>query len=96
MLRAALLLLLLQPDATGDVQFFSLPDPNPDPGIAWYILNAFFLAGVGIAVMVGLGLLFGSFRLWLVDRFPTNRFNGAPEDDVSVTFRLTRRSDTEP
>ena len=86
---------VLQTIPMDGVEFFTLTDPNPDRGLAWFVLNAFFLAGVGIAVMIGAGLVFGSFRLWLLNKFPSNWFNGAPQDDVSVTFRLSEREGPE-
>ena len=80
-------LLLAQTDQPS-IKFYSLKDPNPDPSLAWFILNAFFLVGVAILVVVCLGIVFGSFRLWLLEKFPNNRFNGVEKEDVSRTFRL--------
>ena len=80
-------LLWAQTDQPG-IKFYSLKDPNPEPSLAWFILNAFYLVGVAILVVVCLGIVFGSFRLWLLEKFPNNRFNGTEEQDVSRTFRL--------
>lgn len=80
---------LAQVQSAPEVKFFTLKDPDPDRGLAWFVLNAFFFVGVALAVTLGIGLVFGSFRLWLLARFPNNWFNGAPADDVSKTFRLT-------
>jgi hypothetical protein len=71
------------------VRFYSLKESNPEPGLAWFILNAFLLIGVAILVILVVGIAFGSLRLWLLEKFPHNRFNGAPEDEISRTFRLT-------
>ena len=76
-----------QSDQPG-IQFYSLKDPNPEPSLAWFVLNAFFFVGVALLVVVCLGIVFGTFRLWLLEKFPNNRFNGAEEEDVSRTFRL--------
>ena len=81
-----------QPGDEG-IRFFALKDPDPEPSLAWFILNAFFLIAVALVVAVAIGCAFGGFRLWLLDRFPHNRFNGRPEDDISQTFRLTDRSE---
>jgi hypothetical protein len=81
------ILFALQPAEDG-IKFFSLKDPEPERGLAWFILNAFFFVAVALLVTVALGVAFGSFRLWLLDRFPHNRFNGVPEDDPGETFRL--------
>jgi hypothetical protein len=71
------------------VQFYSLKESNPEPSLAWFILNAFLLIGVAILVILVVGIAFGSLRLWLLERFPHNRFNGVPDDEISRTFRLT-------
>jgi hypothetical protein len=81
------LLFALQPSDDG-IRYFSLKDPEPERGLAWFVLNAFFLIAVALGVTLGLGIAFGSFRLWLLERFPHNRFNGTPEDDPGETFRL--------
>lgn len=86
--RALSLFLWAQTDQPG-VKFYTLKNPDPEPSLAWFILNAFFFIGIVLAVVVGLGIAFGSFRLWLLEKFPNNRFNGAEEDDVGRTFRLT-------
>jgi hypothetical protein len=81
-------LLFLQPSDDG-IKYFTLKDPDPDPSLAWFILNAFFLIAVVLAVTIGIAVALGSFRLWLLERYPNNPFNGAPTDDVAQTFRLT-------
>ena len=81
------LLYALQPADDG-IRFFSLKDPEPERGLAWFILNAFFLIAVSLAVTLGLGIAFGSFRVWLLEKYPHNRFNGSPVDDPGETFRL--------
>lgn len=98
-LLAGAAVLWLQPPE-GGIKFYSLKDPNPEPSLAWFILNAFFLIAVVLLVTIGIGIAFGSFRLWLLERFPNNPFNGAPKDDLAQTFRLsdertTPRSTTE-
>lgn len=80
-------LLFLQPPDEG-IRFFTLKDPDPDPSLAWFILNAFFLIAVVLAVTLGIAIAFGGFRYWLLEKFPHNRFNGAPADDLAQTFRL--------
>ena len=85
--HALTLLFALQPADDG-VRFFSLKDPEPEHGLAWFILNAFVLVGVALVVTLGLGIAFGSFRVWLLEKFPHNRFNGTPDDDPGETFRL--------
>jgi hypothetical protein len=84
---ALTLLFALQPADDG-IQYFSLKDPEPERGLAWFVLNAFFLIAVALLVTLGLGIAFGSFRVWLLEKFPHNRFNGSPEDDPGETFRL--------
>jgi hypothetical protein len=81
-------LLASQPPGEG-IRYFSLKDPDPEPSLAWFILNAFLLIGVLLLATTVLGIAFGSFRLWLLEKFPHNRFNGAPRDEVSRAFRLT-------
>jgi hypothetical protein len=81
------LLYALQPADDG-VRFFSLKDPEPERGLAWFILNAFFLISVSLLVTLGLGIAFGSFRVWLLEKYPHNRFNGSPPDDPAETLRL--------
>jgi hypothetical protein len=81
------ILFALQPADDG-IRYFSLKDPEPERGLAWFILNAFFLIAVSLGVTVGLGLALGWFRVWLLEKFPNNRFNGVPEDDPGETFRL--------
>jgi hypothetical protein len=81
-------LFALQPADDG-IRYFSLKDPEPEHGLAWFILNAFFLIAVALLITIGLGIAFGGFRLWLLEKFPHNRFNGVPEDDPGETFRLS-------
>lgn len=88
-LSARALVLLAEAQASqGGVKFFTLKDPDPDPSLAWFILNAFFFVGIAILVMVALGFAFGSFRYWLLAKFPNNRFNGTPDDDFVQSLRL--------
>jgi hypothetical protein len=84
---ALTLLFALQPAEEG-VRFFSLKDPEPEHGLAWFILNAFFFVAIALAVTLSIGIAFGSFRVWLLEKFPHNRFNGTPNDDPGETFRL--------
>ncbi|MGH9320439.1 MAG: hypothetical protein ACRD3V_11230 [Vicinamibacteria bacterium] len=86
------LVLSLQPVDDG-IRYFSLKDPEPERGLAWFILNAFFLVGVALVATLAVGIAFGSFRYWLLEKFPNNRFNGVPEDDPAQTLRL---NDTRP
>lgn len=88
MIRAVLAFLQVQ-TAEPQIRFFNLTDPDPEPSIAWFILNAFLLVGAALGIMITFGFIFGGFRLWLLRRFPNNWFNGADKDDVSQTFRLT-------
>jgi hypothetical protein len=83
------ILFALQPADEG-IKYFSLKDPEPERGLAWFVLNAFFLIAVALLVTLGLGIAFGSFRVWLLEKFPHNRFNGTPEDDPGETFRLNK------
>ena len=80
-------LFALQPADDG-VKYFWLKDPEPERNLAWFILNAFFLIAVALLVTLGIGIAFGTFRVWLLENFPNNRFNGSPEDDPGKTFRL--------
>jgi ABC-type phosphate transport system permease subunit len=82
-------LFALQP-AEDAVRYFSVKDPEPDPErtLAWFVLNAFYLIAVALVVTLGLGIAFGTFRVWLLEKYPHNRFNGVPEDDPGETFRL--------
>ena len=43
---------------------------------------------MALLVTLGIGVAFGTFRVWLLERFPHNWFNGNPEDDPGETFRL--------
>jgi hypothetical protein len=81
---ASTLLLALQPPNDG-IRYFSLKDPEPEHGLAWFVLNAFFLVGVGIGAAILLGIAFGGFRLWLLEKFPRNRFNGASDEPFSLS-----------
>jgi len=58
------------------VHFYSLRDPEPERGLAWFVLNAFLLVGIALAITIGLGIAFGAFRAWLIQKYPDNRFNG--------------------
>ncbi len=83
------ILFALQPADDG-IRYFSVKDPETDQGqvFAKFILNAFFFVGVTLVVVVGIGIAFGSFRVWLLEKYPHNRFNGVPSDDPCETFRL--------
>jgi len=83
------LLFAFQP-ADDAVRYFSVKDPEPDPerAFARFVLNAFFFIAVALAVALVLGIAFGAFRVWLLEKYPHNRFNGVPEDDPGETFRL--------
>ena len=72
-----------------EIRYFSLKDPNPEPSIAWFILNAFFFIAIALSITFAIGVAFGGFRYWLLSKFPYNRFNGADKDDLVKTFRLT-------
>ena len=71
------------------IRYFTLKNPDPQPSFVWFILNAFYFIGVVLAVTLVVGIVFGSFRFWLLSKFPYNRFNGTDENDVVQTFRLT-------
>lgn len=86
---AQLLLALQEAQTQPEIKYYTLKDPNPEPSLAWFILNAFFLVAVVLGVTLAMGVAFGSFRLWLLSKFPNNRFNGAPADDPALTFRLS-------
>lgn len=90
---AQLLLALQEAQAQPAIKYYTLKDPNPEPSLAWFVLNAFFLIAVVLGVTITLGIAFGSLRVWLLSKFPNNRFNGAPADDPSLTFRLTEGPD---
>ncbi len=75
--RYPALFALLQQIDESQVEFFSLRDPEPEKGLAWFMLNAFFLAAVVAGVAVGLGIIAGAFRTWLLEKYPDNRFNGS-------------------
>ena len=62
------------------VEFITLPDPEPPRGILSLILESFALAGVLLLGTVVIGLSFGLFRIWLLRRYPENRFNGSGRD----------------
>ena len=91
---ALTILLALQP-AGDEIKFFSLKDPEPPRGLAWFVLNAFYLVGVAIAVTLAIGIAFGGFRYWLLSKFPHNRFNGAPEDDPLTALKLSSSPEAE-
>jgi hypothetical protein len=82
---ASMLLLALQPGNDG-VRYFSLKDPEPQHGLAWFVLNAFFLVAVALGATTLIGIAFGGFRWWLLEKFPNNRFNGAPDEPFSLSF----------
>jgi hypothetical protein len=71
------------------IQYFTLKNPDPDPSFVWFILNAFFFVGVVLSIAFGIGLAFGGFRFWLLEKFPNNWLNGSDKDDPTKTFRLT-------
>ncbi len=84
---ALALLFALQPADDG-IQYFSMKDPEPERGFAWFILNAFYFIAVALLVALAIGIAFGGFRVWLLEKYPHNRFNGVPKDDPGETFRL--------
>jgi hypothetical protein len=79
------LVLAFQP-ADGGIRYFSLKDPEPQHGLAWFVLNAFLLVAVAVGATLLIGILFGGFRLWLLEKFPHNRFNGVPDEPFSLSF----------
>ena len=83
-LLLSLILAFQPPD--GGVRYFSLKDPEPQHGLAWFILNAFLLVAVALGATLLAGILFGGFRLWLLEKFPRNRFNGTPDEPFSLSF----------
>lgn len=83
--RFPLLAAALQP-ANDGIRYFSLKDPEPEHGLAWFILNAFLLVAVAVGIMVLVGVVFGGIRLWLLEKFPRNRFNGVPDEPFSLSF----------
>lgn len=93
---AQLLLALQEAQSQPEIKYYTLKDPNPEPSLAWFVLNAFFLVAVVVGATLALGIAFGSFRVWLMSRFPNNRFNGAPPDDPVLSFRLTEGAAPEP
>ena len=70
------------------IRYFTLKNPEPEPSFVWVILNTFFFIGVALAITIAIGVAFGGFRLWLLNKFPYNWFNGADKEDLSETFRL--------
>ena len=62
------------------VEYVTLPNPEPPRGILTLIIESFALAGTLLlgTVLVGLGV--GLFRVWLLRRYPDNRFNGSGRD----------------
>jgi hypothetical protein len=94
-LLASLLLLAFQ-SANDGVRFFSLKDPEPQHGLAWFILNAFFLVAVALGATLLMGIAFGGFRLWLLEKFPRNWFNGSPDEPFSLSFPRDEPTKPEP
>jgi hypothetical protein len=92
---ASALLLAFQP-ANDGIRYFSLKSSEPDHGLAWFVLNAFFLVAVALGVTLLVGIAFGGFRLWLLNRFPNNRFNGAPDEPFSLSFPREDLAKPEP
>lgn len=80
------ILFALQPADDG-IKYFTLRDPESERNLAWFILNAFFLIAVALGVTLAIGIALGTFRVWLLEKFPHNRFNGTPVDDPGE-FRL--------
>lgn len=78
----------LQQENLPVIKYYTLKDPDPEPSLAWFVLNAFFYVGIVLLVAIGIGLALGWFRFWLLEKYPKNRFNGTPEDDLTETFRL--------
>ena len=70
------------------IEYFTLKNPDPEPSFVWFILNAFFFIAVALLVTFGIGVAFGSFRFWLLHKFPNNPLNGADKEDLAQTFRL--------
>ena len=62
------------------VEFVTLPQVEPPRGILTLILESFALAGTLVLATVLVGLGFGIFRIWLIRRYPDNRFNGSGRD----------------
>lgn len=62
------------------VEFITLPNPEPPRGILTLIIESFALAGTLLLATVIIGLGFGLFRIWLLRRYPDNRFNGTGRD----------------
>jgi hypothetical protein len=81
----AALLLAFQP-ANDGIRYYSLKSPQTEHGLAWFVLNAFVLVGVALGATLLLGIAFGGFRLWLLNKFPNNRFNGTPDEPFSLSF----------
>lgn len=77
-------LLRLQEPAGGGVTFIDFTK-DQDPSLAWLILSTFGLIALVLALTVGLGLVIGFLRIWFMNRFPHNRFNGR---DGESTIRL--------
>ena len=69
------------------MEYFTLPDPEPPRGILFLILESFVLAGVLVLGTVIVGFGFGLFRVWLLRRFPNNRFNGKGQDLPRLDLR---------
>ena len=73
---------------TPKIEYFTLENPNPEPSVVWVILNAFFFVAVVLLITMAIGVAFGGFRYWLLEKFPNNPLNGVEEDDLAQTFRL--------
>lgn len=80
-------MVLLQPPEE-EIYYYNLVDPAPEPGLAWFVLNAFFYVAIVGLVTLGLGIFFGGFRVWLKERYPDNPFNGTREEDSQVVLSL--------
>lgn len=62
------------------VEFITLPNPEPPRGLLTLIVESFALAGTLLLGTVVIGIGFGFFRIWLLRRYPDNRFNGSGRD----------------
>ena len=74
-----ILLAFFQKIDESQVKFFLLSDSEPEKGYVWFILSAFYLVGVALAVTIIIGVAAGAFRVWLMTKYPNNRFNGSPK-----------------
>ena len=75
------------PAATAPGGVLHPPGPEPPRGILFLILESFVLAGVLVLGTVIVGFGFGLFRVWLLRRFPNNRFNGKGQDLPRLDLR---------